>query len=131
MDDAVELPTTPINTAPTLEYGSFHNEKQVFNSGQQRVASFWAWTYLFSWLLLLQLVGPVNMARPLGVFQPPSGTDHMGPLPLIADLQPAGPPYPASQGSGLPVPLPNPGHQQRGRKSPKERGVVSVKPQLT
>lgn len=37
MDDAVESPTTLINTSPTWECGSFHNEKQVFSSGQRRV----------------------------------------------------------------------------------------------
>lgn len=54
----------------------------------------------------------------LGVTQPLSVADYMGMWPLIADLQPAGPLYPAGQGSGPPVPLPSPGHQQCGRKSP-------------
>lgn len=39
-------------------------------------------------------------------------------LPFIADLQPTGPLYPAGQGSRPPVPLPDPGYQQCGRKSP-------------
>ena len=40
LDDAVELPTVLINAAPTWECGSFHNEKQVFSSGQRRAAYF-------------------------------------------------------------------------------------------
>lgn len=122
LDDAVELPTVLINAAPTWECGSFHNEKQVFSSGQRRAAYFTSGLGLVLLASALSVLEHVNMAPLLGVTQPPSVTDHMGLLPLIADLQPAGPPYPAGQGSGPPVPLQNPRHQQCGRKSPQGKG---------
>lgn len=86
---------------------------------------------LCSWLLLIWVLGHIKVAIPLDVTQPLSVADYMGILPLLADLQPAGPPYPAGQGSGLPVPLTNLGHQQCGRKSSPRKQTVRVKQQLT
>lgn len=82
---------------------------------------------LCSWLLPVWVLGHINVAILLGVTQPLSVADYMGIWPLIADLQPAGPLYPAGQGFGPPVPLPSPGHQQCGRKSPPRKWLVRVK----